>query len=166
MKAIVMNGTGGREMLEYVERSDPVAGPGQALVEIAFAGVNFMDIGVRQGTVWNEMPNPKILGVEGVGRVVADSDGVEGLARGQRVAWVSFVEVDKRGCMTTATTGGVASYVELLTCLEMSGRVKNGDGNPRGPQTPEVMRRRAPGVTVGVGHDPITPGQKPGRSSR
>jgi NADPH:quinone reductase len=47
-----------------------------------------MDIGVRQGTVWNEMPNPKILGVEGVGRVVADSDGVEGLARGQRVAWV------------------------------------------------------------------------------
>jgi hypothetical protein len=88
MKAIVMNGTGGREMLEYVERPDPVAGPGQALVEIAFAGVNFMDIGVRQGTVWNEMPNPKILGVEGVGRVVAAGDGVEGLAPGQRVAWV------------------------------------------------------------------------------
>jgi NADPH2:quinone reductase len=33
------------------------------------------------------MPNPKILGVEGVGRVVA-GDGVEGLAPGQRVAWV------------------------------------------------------------------------------
>ena len=59
MKAIVMNGTGGREVLEYVERPDPVAGPGQALVEIAFAGVNFMDIGVRQGTVWNEMPTPR-----------------------------------------------------------------------------------------------------------
>lgn len=58
MKAIVMNGTGGRETLEYVERPDPVAGPGQALVEIAFAGVNFMDIGVRQGTVRNETPNP------------------------------------------------------------------------------------------------------------
>ena len=80
MKAIVMNGTGGREMLEYVARPDPVAGPGQALVEIAFAGVNFMDIGVRQGTVWNEMPNPKIRGVEGVGRVVAAGDSVEGLA--------------------------------------------------------------------------------------
>ena len=88
MKAIVMSGTGGREMLEYVERPDPVAGPGQALVEIAFAGVNFMDIGVRQGMAWNEMPNPKILGVEGVGRVVAAGDGVEGLASGQRVAWV------------------------------------------------------------------------------
>jgi NADPH2:quinone reductase len=88
MKAIVMNGTGGREMLEHAERPDPVAGPGQALVEIAFAGVNFMDIGVRQGVAWTETPNPKILGVEGVGRVLAVGDGVEGIAPGQRVAWV------------------------------------------------------------------------------
>jgi NADPH2:quinone reductase len=88
MKAVVMNNIGGREMLEHVERPEPVAGPGQALVEIAFAGVNFMDIGVRQGMAWTEMPNPKILGVEGAGRVVAVGDGVEGLAPGQRVAWV------------------------------------------------------------------------------
>jgi len=88
MKAIVMNGTGGREMLEYVERPDPVAGPDEALVEITFAGVNFMDIGVRQGTSWNEFPNPKILGVEGVGRIAAVGDGVEGISPGQRVAWV------------------------------------------------------------------------------
>jgi NADPH2:quinone reductase len=88
MKAIVMNGTGGREMVEHVERPDPVAGPGQALVEIAFAGVNFMDIGVRQGMAWTETPNPKVLGVEGVGRVVAVGDGVEGVSPGQRVAWV------------------------------------------------------------------------------
>jgi hypothetical protein len=81
-------------------------------------------------------------------------------------AWTQFGDVDKRGCMATATTGGVASYVELLTCLEMAGHIKNGDGNPRGPQTTEAMRLRAPGVTVGVGHDPITPGQKLGRSSR
>ena len=88
MKAIVMNGTGGREMLEHVERPDPVVGPGQALVEIAFAGVNFMDIGVRQGMAWTDTPNPKVLGVEGVGRIAAVGDGVEGIAPGQRVAWV------------------------------------------------------------------------------
>jgi NADPH:quinone reductase len=88
MKAIVMNGTGGREMLEHVERPDPVVGPGQALVEIAFAGVNFMDIGVRQGMAWTDTPNPKILGVEGVGRIAAVGDGVEGASPGQRVAWV------------------------------------------------------------------------------
>jgi NADPH:quinone reductase len=88
MKAVVMNGTGGREMLEHVERPDPVAGPGQALVEITFAGVNFMDIGVRQGMAWTDTPNPKVLGVEGVGRVLAVGDGVEGVAPDQRVAWV------------------------------------------------------------------------------
>ena len=88
MKAIVMNGTGGREMLEHVERPDPVAGPGQALVEVAFAGVNFMDIGVRQGMAWTDTPNPKILGVEGVGRIAAVGDGVDGVSPGQRVAWV------------------------------------------------------------------------------
>jgi len=88
MKAVVMNGTGGREMLEHVERPDPVTGPGQALVDIAFAGVNFMDIGVRQGMAWTDTSNPKVLGVEGVGRVVAVGDGVEGIAPGQRVAWV------------------------------------------------------------------------------
>jgi NADPH2:quinone reductase len=88
MRAIVMNGTGGREMLEYVERPDPVPRPGEALIEIAFAGVNFMDIGVRQGMAWTEVPNPKILGVEGVGRVVAVGDGVEDIGPGRRVAWV------------------------------------------------------------------------------
>ena len=88
MRAIVMNGTGGREMLEYVERPDPAAGPGEALVDIAFSGVNFMDVGVRRGMAWTEVATPKILGVEGAGRVVAVGEGVEDIAPGQRVAWV------------------------------------------------------------------------------
>src|SRR6478736_4177663 len=88
MRAVVMNGAGGRETLEHVERPDPVVGPGEALVEIAFAGVNFMDIGVRQGMAWTEVANPKILGVEGAGRVVELGEGVEDVAVGQRVAWV------------------------------------------------------------------------------
>src|SRR6202040_3721316 len=88
MKAVVMTGTGGREMLEYVERPDPVPGPGEALVEIAYAGVNFMDIGVRQGMAWTEIPNPKILGVEGAGHVLTVGEGVESISIGQRVAWV------------------------------------------------------------------------------
>jgi len=88
MKAIVMTGTGGREVLEYVERPDPTPGPGEALVRVAYAGVNFMDIGVRQGMAWNEVPDPKILGVEGAGRVLTVGEGVQGISTGQRVAWV------------------------------------------------------------------------------
>ena len=66
MKAVVMNGIGGRDMREYVERPEPGAGPGEALVEVAFASVNFMDIVIRQGMSWTEVPDPKILGVEGI----------------------------------------------------------------------------------------------------
>ncbi|WP_213769097.1 quinone oxidoreductase [Caballeronia sp. dw_19] len=87
MKAVVMNGIGNLDMLEYVERSDPIPGPGEVLVGVAAAGVNFMDIGVRQGMAWTNMPNPKTLGVEGAGRVLALGNGVYDLEVGQRVAW-------------------------------------------------------------------------------
>jgi NADPH2:quinone reductase len=88
MKAVVMNRAGGPEVLEYVERPDPVPGASDALVEITVAGVNFMDTGVRRRTAWAEMPDPKVLGVEGVGRVLALGDGVGDIKPGQRVAWV------------------------------------------------------------------------------
>jgi len=88
MKAVVMNGIGDISMLEHVERPTPSPKAGEVLVEVAAAGVNFMDIGVRQGMAWNEMPNPKILGVEGAGRVVALDEGVTGFQVGQCVAWV------------------------------------------------------------------------------
>ena len=88
MKAVVMNQTGDVGVLTYVDQPDPVPALGMVLVQIAVAGVNFMDIGVRQGMAWTEMPNPKILGVEGVGRVLAVGEGVAGVAVGQRVAWV------------------------------------------------------------------------------
>jgi len=88
MKAVVMNDIGGTEVMAFVDRPDPVAGPGEVLVEIKAAGVNFMDIGVRQGMAWTEHANPKILGVEGAGRVLALGEGVETFQIGQRVAWV------------------------------------------------------------------------------
>jgi NADPH:quinone reductase len=88
MKAIVMNRAGGTEVLELVDRPDPVPRPGQALVEVAAAGVNFMDMAVRRGQFWTEMPLPRGLGVEGAGRVLAVGDGVHALEPGQRVAWV------------------------------------------------------------------------------
>src|SRR5215470_13385970 len=88
MQAVVMTREGGPEVMAVVELPEPVAGPGEAVVEIAAAGVNFMDIGVRHGMAWTEMPDPKILGVEGAGRVIAVGDGVDHLRPGDRVAWV------------------------------------------------------------------------------
>ena len=59
MKAIVMNRAGGTEVLELADRPDPVPGPGQALVEVAAAGVNFMDTVVLRGQFWPEIPLPR-----------------------------------------------------------------------------------------------------------
>lgn len=88
MKTIVMTAVGGSEVIDILEFPEPVPGPGEVLVEIAAAGVNFMDIGVRNGMAWHEMPLPRALGVEGAGRVLALGEGVTDLAVGQRVAWV------------------------------------------------------------------------------
>jgi NADPH2:quinone reductase len=88
MKAIVMTQPGGMEVLRLVDQPEPVPGPGEVLVEVAAAGVNFMDIGVRRGQFWTDMSDPKILGVEGAGRALAVGSGVDNIQAGQRVAWV------------------------------------------------------------------------------
>ncbi|RYE70324.1 MAG: quinone oxidoreductase [Rhizobiaceae bacterium] len=87
MHAVVMTKVGAADVLQHVALADPVPRAGEALIEIAAAGVNFMDIGVREGMSWTEMPFPRILGVEGAGRIVAVGAGVD-LQIGQRVAWV------------------------------------------------------------------------------
>ncbi|TXH80242.1 MAG: quinone oxidoreductase [Rhizobium sp.] len=88
MQSIVMTAVGGPEVLEFIDGPDPVPGEGEVLVQIHAAGVNFMDIGVRQGMAWTHMPDPKTLGVEGAGRVLALGKGVADVKIGDRVAWV------------------------------------------------------------------------------
>ncbi|MFQ6241909.1 quinone oxidoreductase family protein [Sinorhizobium meliloti] len=88
MKAVVMKEVGGTDVMEFLDWPEPVARPGHVVVEVAAAGVNFMDIGVRQGMAWTDIPNPKVLGVEGAGRVLAVGDGADEFEVGDRVAWV------------------------------------------------------------------------------
>jgi len=88
MKAVVMDAVGELDVLRVVDLPDREPGPGEILVDVAASGVNFMDIGVRRGMAWLEMPLPRALGVEGAGRIAALGEGVTGLKVGQRVAWV------------------------------------------------------------------------------
>lgn len=88
MKTATIFRAGEPDVIEYVDRPDPVPAAGEVLVEISIAGVNFMDIGVRQGNFWTETTFPKTLGVEGVGRVLEIGEGVDSVLPGQRVAWV------------------------------------------------------------------------------
>jgi hypothetical protein len=76
--------------------------------------------------------------------------------------WAQFTGIDKSTCLSFATVASFASYVELLTCLEMALEANNTDKNPRDPKRTEPMRPVGPGVTVGVGSGPTSPGQNAG----
>ncbi|MBT1002763.1 quinone oxidoreductase [Paenarthrobacter sp. DKR-5] len=83
-KAIVAREAGGPEVLELAEVDQPVAGPGELLIKVAAAGVNFIETYQRTG-IYN-VPFPFTPGGEAAGTVVAVGDGVEDFAVGDRVA--------------------------------------------------------------------------------
>ncbi len=85
MRAIQVNRTGGPEVLELVELPTPKPAPGQVLVRIEAAGVNFIDTYLREGRYPAALPF--VPGQEAAGTVVEVGDGVTGFAAGGRVAW-------------------------------------------------------------------------------
>jgi NADPH:quinone reductase len=87
MRAIQITETGDPTVLRLVELPDPEPGPGQLLVEVAAAGVNYIDTYHRSGAY--PMPLPFILGSEGAGTVTAIGPDVSTVAIGERVAWVT-----------------------------------------------------------------------------
>jgi NADPH2:quinone reductase len=89
MIAIQVRETGGPEVLVEAEVPEPDHAPGRVVVEVAAAGVNFIDTYQRNGLYSMEMPF--VLGVEGAGRVVAVGEGVEDVAEGDVVAWADVI---------------------------------------------------------------------------
>ena len=87
MRAIVVTRAGGPEVLEARDEPDPQPGPGQVLVELEAAGVNFRDIYEREGVGGYTNEPPFVAGAEGAGTVTAVGEGVSELSVGDRVAW-------------------------------------------------------------------------------
>ena len=86
MRAIQFSETGGPDVLGLVDVADPDPAPGELVVRIAAAGVNFIDTYHRSGLY--PVPLPYICGLEGAGDVVAVGEGVDQLI-GDRVAWAT-----------------------------------------------------------------------------
>lgn len=86
INAVRITENGGPEVLQYTQVDAPEAGPGQLAVQVAAAGVNFIDIYHRQGVY--PLPLPRVLGLEGAGQVIAVGAGVTAFAVGDRVAWL------------------------------------------------------------------------------
>ncbi|MGC2659591.1 MAG: quinone oxidoreductase [Bryobacteraceae bacterium] len=85
MKAVVADPIGGPENLKYTDLPMPEPGEGEAVVKIAAAGVNFIDVYFRTG-FYKAPEFPVRLGSEGAGTVVAVGNGVT-LPIGTRVAY-------------------------------------------------------------------------------
>jgi len=86
---VLVHAFGGPEQLAVQETDEALhMGPGELLVEVEAAGVNYLDVMQRKGTGGVQLPFRP--GLEGVGRVSEIGAGVQGgFEAGQRVAWIN-----------------------------------------------------------------------------
>jgi NADPH2:quinone reductase len=102
MRALQQTSRGGpRDLRLITDAPVPAPGPGQVLIRVAAAGVNFGDIAQAYGTFLGGPRPPYLAGFEAAGEVVAVGEAVTGLAPGARVVGVGL------GC------GAFAQYTAL-----------------------------------------------------
>jgi NADPH:quinone reductase-like Zn-dependent oxidoreductase len=85
MRAVEIPRYGPPEVLRVIEREDPVARPGQVVVDVAAAGVNFADTMARVGLYADAPKPPMVVGYEVAGTIAAVGDGVDPGRVGERV---------------------------------------------------------------------------------
>lgn len=85
MKAVVLAGTGGYDVLQVQERPDPAVGPGEVRVAVKAAGINFADTLARVGLYPDAPKPPCVLGYEVAGEVESVGAGVTEHEVGDRV---------------------------------------------------------------------------------
>lgn len=85
MRAVLVNEPGGPDVLVAQDLPSPEPGPGELSVDVAAAGVNYIDVYHRTGAY--PLPTPFIVGSEGAGVVGAVGTGVTSYQEGDHVAW-------------------------------------------------------------------------------
>jgi NADPH:quinone reductase len=85
MRAVLVHEHGGPEVLTAQELPSPEPGPGQLRIEVAAAGINYIDVYYRTGVY--PLERPFIAGSEGAGVVTAVGADVTGYQEGDHVAW-------------------------------------------------------------------------------
>ncbi|GAA0239935.1 NAD(P)H-quinone oxidoreductase [Saccharothrix mutabilis subsp. mutabilis] len=85
MRAITIREPGGPDVLEWAELPDPVAGPGEVLLDVAATAVNRADLLQRQGHYPPPPGASDVLGLECSGTVAALGEGVTSWQVGDRV---------------------------------------------------------------------------------
>lgn len=85
MRAVVLTGHGGLELLQVHERPDPPVGPGEVRIAVRAAGLNFADTLARVGLYPDAPDPPCVLGYEVAGEIESVGEGVTQFSAGDRV---------------------------------------------------------------------------------
>jgi NADPH:quinone reductase len=117
MKAIRISQYGDPSVMQLVDIPQPTPGPGDALVRVQAAGVNYADIYFRTGAGRVPIPFPYTLGMEGAGVVEAVGERVGEVKVGDRVSY------------TTRELGSYAEYhvVKAASLMPLPGELSIED---------------------------------------
>jgi NADPH2:quinone reductase len=141
MRAVMIREFGNRDAVKVEEIDDPVPGPGEVLVDVKVAGVNFTDFLSLDGKYQNLPPLPFTPGKDAAGVVAAIGDGVSMVGPGDRViahvndsALAERVIADERLCFRmpekmdfeTAAAIGLA-YETAYVATVLRGGLKAGE---------------------------------------
>jgi NADPH:quinone reductase-like Zn-dependent oxidoreductase len=85
MRAVVIHGHGGVEVLKLEDRDTPRPGPGEVRVRVRAVGLNHLDLWVRRGIPGHTFPLPLVPGADVAGEVDEAGPGVGDLKPGDRV---------------------------------------------------------------------------------
>ncbi|HUF43781.1 MAG TPA: zinc-binding dehydrogenase [Aestuariivirgaceae bacterium] len=89
MRAIVAERPGGPEVLVERDLPEPLAGPDEIVIDVAFAAANWSDIQKREGVYPDQVSYPAVIGLEVSGFVAEVGPGVRRLKPGARVAAIT-----------------------------------------------------------------------------
>lgn len=156
MQAVQISDYGGRDQLKLVDVPMPEPRGGEAVVRLSYAGVNFIDVYMREGryrhseTYGSELPIT--LGMEGGGTVESVGPGVDSVKPGDRVAYClsrgSYAEYAAVPAWKLVKVPGTVS-LDIATTLMLQGCTAHYLSNslfPLGPEHTCLFHAGAGGV--------------------
>ena len=124
MRAVVITGYGGPEVLQVMEVSEPLPGPGEVLVDVVSSALNRADLLQRMGLYPGPQMEHEVPGLEFAGRVSAVGEGVTRWSEGNEVMGI---------------TGGAAHAECLVVHADQAVRVPVGTPLEMAGALPEVF---------------------------
>ena len=128
MRGYRVEGSSGLDALRSVELPDPICGPGEVVVEMRAASLNYRDLGILRGGYARNDTNPVVPLSDGAGVVVEVDEGVGEWAVGDRVHglfvqdWIDGPPND--AVLRTSLGGGIDGVLRERMTFPVSGLVR------------------------------------------